>query len=47
MRETGSIPTKLGWKVLVLIPKGNTDTWGYRAAGGSLKGGGGGDIYPD
>ena len=24
----GSIPTELGWAVLVLVPKGNTYTWG-------------------
>ena len=24
----GEIPQELGWTILVLIPKGNTDTWG-------------------
>ena len=28
MWENGSIPTELGWTVLVLIPKNNPDTWG-------------------
>ena len=27
MRDTGSIPTELGWIFLVLIPKVNADTW--------------------
>ena len=27
MWETGSILTKLGWNVLVLIPKVNADNW--------------------
>ena len=30
MWETGYIPTELVWAVLVLIPKGNSDTWGIR-----------------
>ena len=28
MWRTGEIPQELGWTVLVLIPKGTTDTWG-------------------
>ena len=28
MWSTGEIPQELGWTVLVLIPKGTTDTWG-------------------
>ena len=28
MWQTGSIPTELVWTVLVLITKGNRDTWG-------------------
>ena len=28
MWENGSIPTELGWDVLVIIPKGNEDTQG-------------------
>ena len=30
MCEHGTIPTDLGWKILVLIPKDNTDTQGIR-----------------
>ena len=28
MWKHGEIPRDLGWKILVLIPKGSTDTWG-------------------
>ena len=28
MWDTGSIPTELGWNVLLFIPKGNADTQG-------------------
>ena len=28
MWSTGEIPQDLGWNVLVLIPKGTTNTWG-------------------
>ena len=28
MLRTGEIPQELVWTVLILIPKGNTDTWG-------------------
>ena len=30
MWDTGCIPTELVWSVLVLIPKGNADTWDIR-----------------
>ena len=46
MWHNRSIPKELGWTIWVLIPKGNTDTWGDRAAGGRMEGGGGGDRYP-
>ena len=30
MWETASILTELGWTELLMIPKGNVDTWGIR-----------------